>query len=333
MEIVTDRTEYEILSILDRKNRAVNSAEIEKELRKIGIDISRRRIVQYLEILDDKGFSENLGREGRRISKSGGEEVKKALVHIRPDYIPYKTVKLSSEMTFDIDKRRGSVVANLSIIDENKEENVIKILKEICTKTNWASPFIKIAHSGGILCDYKIPEGKMGLATVSSMTIDGILINNKVYVIPLYCGLVEFNDLKPVRFTVLAPTKGCSFDPLTIFIGQGKSTVCNAIRKTHGLVVADYREYPNTVKDIVINVLKKTVNVLGGLVIVGKPETSILGISPTSNYGGVSAFGGEILISALEEEEILTDTRTVYSTIDFKELEPVSEVKGEVMEL
>ena len=77
MEIVTDRTEYEILSILDRKNRAVDSAEIEKELKKAGIDISRRRINQYLEVLDEKGFTENLGRDGRRITSGGRREAGK----------------------------------------------------------------------------------------------------------------------------------------------------------------------------------------------------------------------------------------------------------------
>ena len=144
MEIVTDRTEYEILLILDRKNRAVTSGEIEEELQKIGIGITRRRIIQYLEILDDKGFSENLGRDGRKITDAGREEVKKALVRTKLNCVIDSTIRLATEMTFDLDRQRGNVIVNLSIINEDKEDDVIKILKDICTKTKWLLPLSKL---------------------------------------------------------------------------------------------------------------------------------------------------------------------------------------------
>jgi len=333
MEIVTDRTEYEILSILDRKNRAVNSAEIEKELRKIGIDISRRRIVQYLEILDDKGFSENLGREGRRITEAGRDEVGKSMVHTKSDYILRVNAILSTDMTFDIERRKGKVAVNLSIINENKERDVMKILKDICTSTNWAPPFIKIGYSGETLCDYKIPEGKIGLATITSMAIDGIFVNSGIYTVPLYTGLIEFSDHKPIRFINIVSTTGCSFDPLTIFMGRERSTVCDAVRKGCGLMPADYREYPSMVRDKIIRILEKIIEIFGGLIMISEPEAFILGVLPKIGYGGISALGGEILISALNEKGISMVTRTVYSTIDFKELSPICDVNGELLEL
>jgi repressor of nif and glnA expression len=82
----------------------------------------------------------------------------------------------------------------------------------------------------------------------------------------------------------------------------------------------------------VTDTLKKTLEVLGGLVITSNPSSPLLGMSPAENYGAVSAFGGEILISAIEEAGIPTHTNTVYSTLDFSELEPVTEeIKGELI--
>jgi len=207
----------------------------------------------------------------------------------------------------------------------------LRILEEICTKTNWAPPFIKIAYSGDILCNHKIPDGKIGLATISSMSIDGIISNNGIYVVPLYAGLVEFNDLRPIRFTVLASTKGCSFDPLTNFMERDRSRVCEAIKKGHGFVPGDYREYSIMEHSTVIKLLKKITNILGGLIVAGKPRELVLGVLPNMNYGGIPAFGGELLIAALEENRISTYTRLADTLMDIKELQRISDMEGEVL--
>jgi len=104
METIHNINEFEILSILDRRNEPLIAEEIRKELYGIGTNLSRRRIRQYLELLDNKGFTENLHRGGRKITDAGRSELEKAFVHVKVDYVLHKNAALCSAMNFDINK-------------------------------------------------------------------------------------------------------------------------------------------------------------------------------------------------------------------------------------
>ena len=328
-----ERNIFEILSILDRKNRVLTSNEITKELHQVGIQISRRRVIQYLDSLDYQGFTENLGIKGRQITENGREELKKTYIHARTDFILDKIIRIITETTFDVDRQKGDVVVNLSFIQEEKEQKVLSILEEICSRSNLASPFIRIAYAGEKLCNLEIPKGQIGLVTISSVTIEEILLNNRIYVKPLYGGLIEFVDQKPVRFTELLSYEGSSIDPLDLFISRRMGTVYNAIMNNYGEVPGDYREISYVARTRAIELLKRMVNLLGGLVVVGRTGVDMFGLRANEGYTGIVGFGGELLLSALEECDIQTRTRTVDTVIDFKELKPISEVKGQILEV
>ena len=326
-----ERNIFEILSVLDRKNKAMTSREITEELHRIGINITERRVRHYLESLDDMNLTESLGRAGRQITDLGREELKKTYIRGRADFILDRIVRIITETRFDVYRKRGSVVVNLSFIREDREQKVREILEEICTRSGLAPPFIKIAYSGEKLCNREIPEGKIGLATISSVTIEEILLNERIYVNPLYGGLVEFINHKPVRFTELISYSGSSIDPLDLFISRKMSRVYDAVMKDYGSIPADYREIPYTARDRAIDLLREAVDVFGGLIVVGRTGVDVLGLNTKEGYTGIVGFGGELLLSALEECNIRTNTNTVDTTIDFKELELISEVKGEVL--
>lgn len=333
MEIVADRTEYEILSILERRNRPVTAPQIEEELQKIGIEISRRRIIQYLEELDEKGFSMNCGRDGRQITDSGREEQSKALVRTKLDSVVNDTVRLSSEMRFDIEKQKGNVIANLTVVDAKSESEVSKTLKDVCSKLNIGMPFIKKAHEGDLLFDYKIPEGKMGLATISPVVLDGLFVNYKLWTFIKYNGLVEFTDSKPIRFVYLASSYGNSFDPYEEFLQRKMTSVYEIVKTGHGLVPTDFREYPQVVSKTVKSLLEKAKDVFGGLYILGKPKTYPLGVALTEGYGSISTFGGDYMIFALAEAGIpIYKNDLLRGVLDFKEFEQIYDTDGEIIE-
>jgi repressor of nif and glnA expression len=171
----------------------------------------------------------------------------------------------------------------------------------------------------------------IGLATICSVTIEGILLNNKLLVNPLYGGLIEFINQKPHRFTDVLLYGGSSFDPLDLFISKRMGTVYNAVVGDQGEVLADYREVHCIFREKAVEILKKTVDILGGLIIVGRPGSAVLGLPSTENHFGIIGFGGELLLSALEERKIQTNTRTVSALVNLRELKPISPVKGEVL--
>ena len=89
-----ERNIFEILSVLDRKNRAVTTGELAEELHRIGIDITGRGVGYHLESLDIEGFTENLGRDGRKITEKGRDELKKTYIRARTDFIRDKIIRI-----------------------------------------------------------------------------------------------------------------------------------------------------------------------------------------------------------------------------------------------
>lgn len=328
-----ERNIFEILSVLDRKNRVMTSGEITEELHKIGIVITRRGVGHYLESLDLELFTENLGRDGRRITDPGREELKKTYIRARTDFILDRIIRIITETSFDVHRAKGDVVVNLSFIQADQEAKVLRILKEVCTKSNIAPPFIKIEYAGGQLCNVAVPSEMIGLATISSVTIEAVLLNNRIHVSPLYGGLIEFIDRKPIRFTDLFSYKGSSIDPLDLFISRKMGTVYNAITGNCGHVLADYREIPYVARSNAIKLMRRLTDIIGSRIVVGRTGTDIFGLSAKEGYTGIVGFGGELLLSVLEERGIQTNTRTVDTLLNLRELEPISEVKGEVLEL
>ena len=244
-----ERNVFEILSVLDRKNRPMTSREITEELNDIGIPLTGRMVRNYLQRLDKKGFTENLGKKGRRITEEGRDELRTSFVYARSDFILDKIARMITDAKFDVNKQRGEVIVNLSFIEESQEQKVRGILEELCQSSLFPQ-LIKISYSGEKLCNKEIPEGMVGLATVSSVTIDQILFNNGIYENPLHGCLIEIKDLKPVRCTDFVSAFGCSFDPIELFISNRIETVYDAIVKDHEKVLAEYSEIPYKLEPI-----------------------------------------------------------------------------------
>ncbi len=331
MKMVKERNIFEILSVLDRMDKPLTSQGITEELRDIGIPLTDRMVRHYLQLLDGKGFTVNLGKQGRRITDAGRDELMKSYVYGRSDLIKDQIIKLISDARFDVNRQRGEVLVNLSLIGEGEEQEVRRVLWEVCS-SGLFPPFVKIVHSGERLCRREVPDGVFGLATMSSITIDEILLNNGIYVTTDWpIGLLEIRELKPVRVTCSIGTEGLSIDPAAMMICKRMGSVYDAVTKGRGEVLADYREIHHITRTRAIGLLRKAVDLFGGLIIVGRSGENILGRQTKQGYAGIIVFCGESLPAALEEKGIETNTRTVESAINFKELEPIAPVKGEVL--
>ncbi len=326
-----ERNIFEILSILDRKNKPMTSAEITDELNDLGIPLTSRMIRHYLQQLDKKGFTVNLGKVGREITEGGRDELKNSFVYARKDFIFDLIGQAVTDAHFDLNRQRGELITSLALIEEDKEDKVRGILEEICAKTRLFSPLVKIAHSGEKLCRREVPEGVFGLAVLCSVVVDQILVNNGVF---MHFGdgtIIETKNQKPVRCTKFASGSGISFDTWEVFIEHKMVNAYEGIVKGFGGVLAEYCEVPYTARARVINLLRKTVNILGGTVVVGGYADNLLGVPTRKGYTGLLTVAADSLIAALEEKGIKTNYETITPPVNFKELEPIAPVKGEVL--
>jgi repressor of nif and glnA expression len=75
-----NKTLHAILSILDRCTTVTGSRELARQLTRHGVELTERTVRYYLKRLDSQGFTEVFGKEGRKITARGREELRHALV-------------------------------------------------------------------------------------------------------------------------------------------------------------------------------------------------------------------------------------------------------------
>lgn len=85
----------------------------------------------------------------------------------------------------------------------------------------FSSPYVMsrrfiIKKAGEMIGDVTVSEGKVGIGTVCSITINGIFLKAGIPVTSRFGGVVEIVDNKPVRFLSLISYEGSSLDPYEI---------------------------------------------------------------------------------------------------------------------
>src|SRR4030042_5331511 len=88
----TERKVTSILKGLSESSEPVGSTIIARELESHGIYLSERTVRYHLKIMDERGFTRPLGRDGRRITHQGMEELKSALA---PEQIGFVIERLN----------------------------------------------------------------------------------------------------------------------------------------------------------------------------------------------------------------------------------------------
>ena len=116
----------EILRILYRKNETLGAKVISEELNKRGYSLGERAVRYHMHILDEKGFTEKIGYKGRRITSKGLDELKKGLIYDQVDFTYSRFQEKMYNVSLDYNTAKGSVIVNLSTINEVGSEDIIK---------------------------------------------------------------------------------------------------------------------------------------------------------------------------------------------------------------
>ena len=84
----------------------------------------------------------------------------------------------------------------------------------------------------------------IGVGTVCSITLNGVLLKHGVPTVSRFGGLLEMKDKKPVRFVEVIMYEGTSIDPLEIFIRSGMTNYLGAIKTGSGRIGASSGNFP-----------------------------------------------------------------------------------------
>lgn len=321
-----NKTMLAILKILERHTDIVGSREIAKQLKAYGVDLTERTVRYHLRILDERGYTEVFGKEGRMITDRGRKEIREALVSEKVGFVISRIEALSYLTTLDLDTMEGDVILNISYFPEEKIEAVRHILSETFSSPYVMSDRIIVGRGGERIGDLLVPEGKIGVGTICSVTINGIFLKAGIPVTSRFGGVVEIREGEPSRFLSLISYEGSSLDPLEIFIRSKMTDVSGAVKNRSGRILASFREIPVVCADaaraLARNIAEKGI---GGILLIGSPNRPLLEIPVGIDKIGMVIVGGLNPVAAIEESGIPTDSKAMSALHEYSGLTCFSE--------
>jgi hypothetical protein len=317
----TERKMISILKVLSESSEPLGSITIARELERRGIFLSERAVRYHLRIADERGYTEPIGRDGRMITTTGLEEVKEALAPEQLGFIREKLEILAFQTTFDPQKRTGQLSINTSLIDKDKLNTAISAMKSAFRAGICVSDLVAIASEGEKLGSVIIPSGKIGLATICSVVINGVLLKAGIPTEYRFGGLLEVRNSKPRRFVAIIDYAGTSLDPSEQFIRAKMTSISEAVKTGNGKILGAFRTIPAPAREILeekIALLKEAG--IDGVYAVGNTSEPLCQIPVGLNRFGVVQLAGLNPVAAAVEAGVEIENIAESGLIDFQQL-------------
>jgi hypothetical protein len=316
-----------ILKILRDSKVPLGARVIAQQIKTLGVELGERAVRYHLKLMDERGLTQLVGRDGRLITEAGIEELKDALVRDKVGFAISRIELLAFRTNFDLEKRAGLIPVNISYFPKDKFGEALRVMKPVFEKGWCVSDLVATAREGERFGDAIVPKGKVALATVCSIVINGCLLKAGVPTDSRFGGILEIRANKPVRFVELIQYAGSSMDPSEVFIRARMTSVGNVARKSEGKILANYREIPALCRPIVEDVIVKLKRAgMDGMLIMGNASEPVCEIPVELNRMGVVLIGGLNPVAAAEEAGIEADSHAMSTVMDYQSLIKISDL-------
>jgi repressor of nif and glnA expression len=193
---------------------------------------------------------------------------------------------------------------------------------------------ITLFPSGEKVGEMMVPAGYVGVGTVCSITLNGVLLGQKIPMSSRFGGLLEIQDSKPTRFVAIINYDGTSLDPLEIFIKSGMTDYLGATGDGNGLIGAGFREIPAQTRERVMEIAEKLEKIgLGGFLTIGMPNGNVSEIPVSEGNVGAIVIGGLNPIAILEEAGFEVHSRALSGIVPYHLLFSYNELEERASEL
>ncbi len=326
----SERKIIAILKVLSESSEPLGSVTIARELERHGIFLSERAVRYHLKITDEEGFTQPAGHDGRLLTPHGLEELRMALAPDQVGFILEKLELLAFRTTFDPEKRTGQLPINTSLFNKSRFPDALRAMNDTFKAGICVSELVAVAVEGEKLGSVIVPEGKVGLATVCSVTTNGVLLKAGIPIESRFGGVLEVRDAKPRRFVAVINYNGTSLDPSEQYIRARMTGVNQAARTGNGKILANFREIPAPARALVekkIAQLKKAG--IGGIFALGNTSEPICQIAVGVNRAGMVLYGGLNPVAAVVEAGIEVENIAESGLIDFRQLKSFWKLSSE----
>jgi repressor of nif and glnA expression len=223
-----------------------------------------------------------------------------------------KAWNLINMVDFDLETQKGRVIANISHVNKEDLEDALDLFFEVMSEPEYCvSKYFKIIPD--------LKEGKTSIATVCSLTIDGILNKKGIPSAPQYGGILETQTKNP-RFIELTAYSGSSLDPHEIYLTKGMTSVLEAVNSS-GRILASLKEIPYIARPDALEVLGEVKKAGFSILKVGKPSELIYNAKVEMYHAGIITPGGLNPIAAIREAGIHVEPKAVEAMLDISQME------------
>lgn len=317
-----ERKIVSILKVLDSAQKPAGARVIAQRLEDHGIFLSERAVRYHLRLTDEKGLTELVGaQDGRVITPKGVAEIRNARVGDKVGFAISRIEILAFRATFDYRQRAGLVPVNISIFPKERFRDALKAMKPAFDAGLGVSDLVAVAEEGERLGETIIPNGKIGLATVCSIVLNGALLKAGVPMESRFGGILQVRDGKPLRFVELIGYAGCSLDPTEVFIRARMTSVSQVLASGNGSLLANFREIPTVCKPTAEEVVSGLASCgLKPLMLMGEASQPACEVPVEFNKMGMVLRGGLNPVAAAEEDGLAADNRAMSSLVDYAQL-------------
>ena len=317
-----------ILKILNENTESLGARVIARKMQERGVQLSERTVRYHLKLMDERGLTKLIGRrDGRVITTLGLDEISNARVQDKISLSISRIDVLSFKTTFNLKKRRGLVPVNISFFPEDKFKKALLAMKPVFKKKLAVSDRVAVAPAGKKLGDINVPAGKVGLATVCSILINGVLLKHGIPIDSKFGGILQVNNGEPLRFVELIYYAGSSLDPSEIFIRGKMTSVKKVVEKGEGKILANFREIPALSRSLVEDVIADFNKIgISGILSIGTTGNPIGQTNVDINKVGMILVGGLNPIAAAHEEGFDVENKAMSTVMEFEKLHSIEEI-------
>ena len=322
MDPQIERKLIEIMRVINENDKPIGARAIADELNDRGYDIGERAVRYHLRILDERGFTRKHGYAGRTLTELGESEMSDALIGDRFGFVISQIEEMAFRTTINPKTSEGLVPVNISYFAKEDLETVIDVISYTAHSGYMISSKVRIFEEDEDLIF--LPPGKIGIATVCSVTFDGLLLKSGIPVEPSYGGILQIENRKPSYFLDLISYSGTSIDPIQIFMKRKPTSVLEVVEMGRGKILANVRQINLSAYDRVIEIIQQAEKMgLGGFFPPGEIDESLLGAPIEMGKFGIAIVGGMNGICALEETGIRIETNPVSTVLEYKTMSEI----------
>ena len=218
---------------------------------------------------------------------------------------------LIQQVDFNVEKRKGNIISNVSYISRDKVDEALAIMEDTYNNNpKYINPYYK-------LIDHPTDDEKIGIGTICSLSIDGLLINNGIMSTPKYGGLLELTE--PPLFIDMISYNGTTMDPHKVFLSKNMTSISRNIGPNK--ILASVKEIPYISRDYAVHLLDVLNKIGFSIYKVGKPRELVYNAKVDNYNFGIVAGGGLNSIGAIKEKGIDIEVKAIEKLIPFEDMD------------